>query len=277
MNIKSVTLIASLFLLSINGFSQSKKVLRAQIETLKKQSDSLSQIATTQEELINKLSSYQKDLSSQKDTFSYAMGAELYSNNLKQQGLDTAMNVDAFYLGMRNASLGLDNMHPSQKQYIIQTTFEAIEARKEEQRKIEEEKRKAVADSNMVWGQAFLAKNGQQKNVITLDGGLQYKVITPGKKDGLTPTSQDKVQVHYEGRLINGDIFDSSYQRNNPSTFGVTQVIQGWTQILQQMKEGDKWEVYIPSDLAYGARGSRGAIGPNETLIFIVELIKVNP
>ncbi len=122
-------------------------------------------------------------------------------------------------------------------------------------------------------GEAFLAENGKKEGVKTLPSGLQYKVIKEG--EGKTPTKSDTVVVHYKGTFINGGEFDSSYKRNEPAEFGVTQVIKGWTEILQIMKEGSKYQVFIPWSLAYGERGAGGLIGPFETLLFEVELIKV--
>ena len=120
-------------------------------------------------------------------------------------------------------------------------------------------------------GQAFLDKNAKKKGIITTASGLQYKVIKKGT--GNNPGSTDKVIAHYRGTLINGTEFDSSYQRKEPTTFALNQVIPGWTEGLQLMKPGAKYKFYIPSKLAYGERGTRGKIGPNETLIFDIELI----
>jgi FKBP-type peptidyl-prolyl cis-trans isomerase len=120
-------------------------------------------------------------------------------------------------------------------------------------------------------GKAFLAENAKKPGVVTLPDGLQYSVIKEGT--GPKPTKSQTVTVNYEGKLIDGSIFDSSYQRGEPISFGVTQVIPGWTEILQLMPVGSTWMVYIPSDLAYGASGAGAAIGPNETLIFKIELI----
>ena len=122
-------------------------------------------------------------------------------------------------------------------------------------------------------GEAFLAENAKKEGVKTLPSGLQYKVIKEGT--GKQPTKSDTVEVHYKGTLIDGREFDSSYKRGKPAEFGVTQVIKGWTEILQVMKEGAKYQVFIPWQLAYGERGAGDLIGPHETLVFDVELIKV--
>ena len=123
-------------------------------------------------------------------------------------------------------------------------------------------------------GEAFLAANKSKQGVVTLPDGLQYKVITEGK--GAKPTLNDVVTVHYAGTLVDGKEFDSSYKRGEPATFPVAGVIAGWTEALQLMPAGSTWELFIPASLAYGDQGAPPAIGPNETLIFKVQLISVN-
>ncbi|TWU56643.1 FKBP-type 22 kDa peptidyl-prolyl cis-trans isomerase [Rubripirellula tenax] len=122
-------------------------------------------------------------------------------------------------------------------------------------------------------GVNYLAKNAKDEGVEALEGGLQYKVIKAG--DGESPAATDTVKVHYTGTLIDGTVFDSSVKRGEPATFRVNQVIKGWQMALQKMHVGDKWMLYIPSDLAYGERGSPGAIGPHEVLVFEVELLEI--
>ena len=133
---------------------------------------------------------------------------------------------------------------------------------------------KSLPDINLAKGQAFLEKNGKRKGVFTLESGLQYEVLTKGS--GISPKSEDKVEVHYHGTLIDGEVFDSSIDRGEPTSFQVDGVIKGWTEALQLMKQGAKWKLFIPADIAYGETGSN-SIGPNETLIFEVELIEVTP
>jgi len=136
------------------------------------------------------------------------------------------------------------------------------------------QKRQAeMATAQKAKGDLFLAENAKKEGVKTLKGGVQYKVLKAGS--GASPKPTDTVQVHYTGKLIDGSVFDSSVQRGQPASFRVNQVIQGWQMALQQMKVGDKWMLYIPSDLAYGERGSQGAIGPNEVLQFEVELLGI--
>ena len=122
-------------------------------------------------------------------------------------------------------------------------------------------------------GQAFLERNGAREEVITTDSGLQYEVLVSG--DGASPAPADLVTVHYTGTLIDGTVFDSSVQRGQPAEFPANRLIPGWVEALQLMQVGDKWMLYIPSDLAYGERGAGGAIGPNQTLIFEIELLGV--
>ena len=122
-------------------------------------------------------------------------------------------------------------------------------------------------------GVTFLAENAKKEGVKTLDGGVQYKVLKAGS--GPSPKPDDTVKVHYTGKLIDGSVFDSSVERGQPASFQANQVIKGWQMALQKMKVGDKWMLYIPSDLAYGERGSQGAIGPNEVLIFEVALLGI--
>ena len=122
-------------------------------------------------------------------------------------------------------------------------------------------------------GEAFLAENAKKEGVQTTDSGLQYVVVEEG--DGATPTAADTVRCHYAGTLIDGTEFDSSYKRGQPAEFPVSGVIAGWTEALQMMKVGAKWEVALPSDIAYGSRGAGGAIGPDEALLFTIELLDI--
>ena len=177
------------------------------------------------------------------------------------------MDVDAYALGMRDAFEGAEARLTEEEINAEMMAF---------QEKVEAEREAAqaqVAEGNAEAGVAFLAENAQREGIIVTDSGLQYEVVTAG--DGASPGPDDQVEVHYRGTLIDGTVFDSSYDRGQTVTFGVTQVIPGWTEALQLMKEGDKYNLYIPSDLAYGAGGAGQVIGPNSTLIFEVELIKI--
>jgi FKBP-type peptidyl-prolyl cis-trans isomerase FklB len=132
----------------------------------------------------------------------------------------------------------------------------------------------SLADLNLDKGKAFLSRNKERPDVVTLESGLQYEVLTKGV--GSNPLSDDEVEVHYHGTLLDGQVFDSSIQREEPATFNVSGVIKGWTEALQLMKVGAKWKVFIPSDLAYQEAGNN-SIGPNETLVFEVELLGISP
>jgi FKBP-type peptidyl-prolyl cis-trans isomerase len=136
-------------------------------------------------------------------------------------------------------------------------------------------KHKTEADKNLKDGETFLAENKKKEGVTTLPSGLQYKVVKSGT--GKTPKATDKVTTHYRGTLIDGTVFDSSYERKEPTSFPVNGVIKGWTEALQLMKEGDNWQLFVPAQLGYGERGAGGKIGANATLIFEIELLKVEP
>jgi len=160
----------------------------------------------------------------------------------------------------------------------LMTDEEVKETIAELQKKVQakqEAMRKVQGEANKKAGDEFLAANAKQKGVKTTDSGLQYLVIEPG--NGKTPAATDKVKVNYRGMLVDGTEFDSSYKRGNPVEFPVNGVIKGWTEALQMMKEGGKYKLFIPAELAYGERGAGPVIGPNATLIFEVELLEVNP
>ncbi|MGO1232901.1 MAG: FKBP-type peptidyl-prolyl cis-trans isomerase [Marinobacter sp.] len=151
---------------------------------------------------------------------------------------------------------------------------EALMAYQQQLQEEQQDQQDNVAQKNREAGEAFLAENAEREGVQTTESGLQYEVIEEG--NGETPKATDQVQVHYTGKLISGEVFDSSRERSEPVTFGLSQVIPGWTEGLQLMSEGARYKLYIPSDLAYGQGGNQ-PIGPNETLIFDVELLAVNP
>ncbi|OGT28509.1 MAG: hypothetical protein A2624_00855 [Gammaproteobacteria bacterium RIFCSPHIGHO2_01_FULL_42_8] len=136
-----------------------------------------------------------------------------------------------------------------------------------------QQKQTELSEKNQQAGQLFLTANAKKPGVITTPSGLEYQILNAGS--GVSPTANDTVTVNYEGSLIDGSVFDSSYQRGQPATFKVGDVIPGWQEALQLMKAGDTWMLYIPAKLAYGNTGSPGAIGPNETLVFKVNLISV--
>jgi len=199
-------------------------------------------------------------LKNQKDKVSYIIGMDI-GNNLKKQSIDIDPNILA--KGLKDS---LTSGKPLLTEKEIQETMAAFQ--KEMMAKKEE-----VAKQNKKDGETFLSENKKKEGVKTLPSGLQYKVIKAGA--GKKPKSTDTVTVHYRGTLINGTEFDSSYKRGQTVSFQVSGVIPGWTEALQLMEEGAKWQLFIPSNLAYGERGAGGVIGPNATLIFEVELVSI--
>ena len=178
-----------------------------------------------------------------------------------------AMDVDAYALGMRDAFEGAEARLTEEE---ITAEMMAFQEKMEAERAGEQA---ALSEGNSEAGTAFLAENAQREGVTVTESGLQYEVVKAGT--GATPGVDDQVEVHYRGTLIDGTVFDSSYDRGQTVTFGVTQVIAGWTEALQLMQEGATYKLYIPSDLAYGAGGAGQVIGPNATLIFDVELVAI--
>ena len=192
------------------------------------------------------------------DKFSYGLGMGI-GQNLLSMGVSD-VNVDDFVAAIKAVLSGeKPEMTHAEAQKVVNDRFQELS--EQAYAKMKEE------------GETFLAANSKKEGVVTLPSGLQYEVLVEGT--GKQPTASDRVQCHYEGTLIDGTLFDSSIKRGEPAVFGVTQVIPGWVEALQLMKEGAKWRLYIPSDLAYGPRGAGGAIGPNSTLIFDVELLQI--
>ncbi len=198
----------------------------------------------------------------QDDKISYAIGYDV-GKNLKNV---ITINTDLFIQGIKDSIADQPNMTQAQVQEAIKA-FQGL-ARGKQIKAME----KKLAD-NKAAGTAFLEANKAKEGVTVLASGLQYKVITKG--EGATPKPEDKVKCHYKGTLINGQVFDSSYKRNQPAVFPVNGVIKGWTEALQLMKTGDKWMLFVPSELAYGDRGAGETIAPGSTLIFEVELLSI--
>lgn len=203
-------------------------------------------------------------LKDQKDKISYGIGFNL-ANSLKNGGIE--VNQDMLIQAIQDVLGGKPTLLNESE------VREVLTALQKDMRAKADEKRKVAAETNKKEGEAFLAANKNKPGVVALPSGLQYKVLQEGK--GKTPSSNDTVTVHYRGTLLDGTEFDSSYQRNQPATFKVNGVIKGWTEALQLMKEGAKWQLFIPSQLAYGEFGAGGKIGPNSVLTFEVELISV--
>jgi len=189
---------------------------------------------------------------------SYSLGVNMASS-VKSQGLES-IDANAVAKAFNDVFEGKDlDISEEESMSILQEFFGKIQAEKS-------------AKANEA-GKTYLAENAKKEGVTTTESGLQYEVINSGK--GAKPNPSDQVTVHYHGTLLDGTVFDSSVDRGEPATFGVTQVIKGWTEALQLMSIGDKWKLTIPSDLAYGDQGAGGMIGPGATLVFEVELLGI--
>ncbi len=192
------------------------------------------------------------------DKFSYAIGLGI-GQNLMSMGAKEIV-VEDFAQAIKDVIEGNKTaISHEEAREIVNKFFEDMQAK--------------VSAAAIEQGAAFLAENAKKEGVVVLPSGLQYEIITEGTGDKASAT--DQVQCHYEGKLVDGTVFDSSYQRNQPATFGVNQVIPGWVEALQLMPAGSKWRLYIPSDLAYGAQGAGDVIPPHSALIFDVELLDV--
>ena len=215
-------------------------------------------------------------LKDQKDKLSYALGMNMGTNlhaNLQRDAIDIDPNI--VLQGIKDAMTGGKLlMTEAEARAALTQLQQDLMAKQREAMAKEEEKMKATAEPNKKEGEAFLTANKAKEGVVTLPSGLQYKIVTEGS--GPKPTVSDTVVCNYRGTLINGTEFDSSYKRGEPASFQVSRVIKGWTEALQLMPVGSKWQLFIPSDLAYGERGTPGgSIGPNSTLIFEVELLSI--
>ncbi len=203
-------------------------------------------------------SAVEVDMNDESQKAAYSLGVNV-GLSFKSQKLDEDLDVEQIIQGMRDALKGEEKVSDQEARANLDAYFQA--------------KREKDVAANLEKGNQFLAENGARKEVTTTASGLQYEVMKPG--DGVKPTTSDRVSVHYHGTLIDGSVFDSSVERGQPATFGVTQVIAGWTEALQLMPVGSKYKLFIPANLAYGEQGSRGGIGPNEALVFEVELIEI--
>ena len=197
---------------------------------------------------------------------SYIFGTNVGSQ-FKAENIE--LDPDAFLLGLQDAVAG------NPPKLNEEETVAVLQSFQEQQLAKQEEALRVAGEANQKEGDAYLAENATKEGVVALESGLQYKVLEEGT--GKKPDEEDVVEVHYRGTLIDGTEFDSSYKRGEPARFGVNQVIPGWTEALQLMKEGAKWQLVVPSQLAYGPGGTGGTIGPNQTLLFDVELLKVIP
>jgi FKBP-type peptidyl-prolyl cis-trans isomerase len=204
-------------------------------------------------------------LETKKDTISYSIGLN-FGSSLQHDSV--SVNPDMFLQGVLDASADSTKRMLTQKE--VGDILEKFMAELRDKRMAQ---LKASGEKNKVDGDKFLAENGKNPDIVTLPSGLQYRVLVMGK--GKKPTAKSTVTAHYIGKLLDGTEFDNSYKRGEPATFPVTNVIKGWMEGLQMMKEGSKYEFFIPSDLAYGEKGAGGVIPPSATLIFQVELISV--
>lgn len=204
--------------------------------------------------------------SSQQEQMGYSYGFLMGRSNAETLN---NINLDAFIIGLKQGSAAGKSSLSDEEMAKALLEFKKMNEAKQ---LIKFQK---IAADNLKLGQEFLAENAKKTGIVTLPSGLQYQILNNGS--GRSPTAKSKVTVNYEGRLIDGTIFDSSIARNQPVEFQASQVIQGWTEGLQLMKEGAKYRFFIPSKLAYGEMGSGDSIEPNSTLIFDVELLKVSP
>jgi FKBP-type peptidyl-prolyl cis-trans isomerase FklB len=200
---------------------------------------------------------------------SYIIGRDL-ARNFAQQGLE--LDIDILAAALKEGLQGLPSrLNQEQMQAAMQQLQEQLGGGEDDD---DDTQTPDAMNNNKTEGEAFLTENAKKPGVTTLPSGLQYEVLTEGS--GKKPTLKSSVTTHYHGTLINGKVFDSSYQRGQPATFPVNGVIAGWTEALQLMGEGSKYRLYIPSDLAYGKRGAGRDIPGDTALIFDVELLKVN-
>lgn len=212
----------------------------------------------------NEGSSNTQALESLQQKASYSYGVDV-ATRLKQQGIE--LDVKALNQGIADAYNGDELALSEEDRLQAKTTFQT------ELRDALVKQQADVAEKNLADGKAFLEENSKKPGVITTDSGLQYKILTTG--DGKQPKASDTVTTHYKGTLIDGREFDSSYKRDKPASFPVKGVIKGWTEALQLMHVGDKWQLYIPSELAYGATKRSELIQANSTLVFELELLGI--
>ena len=204
------------------------------------------------------------ELKSDKEKISYSIGMDI-GGNLKRGSVE--IDPDILAKGLKDSYGGGKTLLTEDEARKTIADFQQALRAKQAETMIK------LAEKNKVDGEKFLAENAKKEGVKTLPSGLQYKEITPGT--GKSPKATDTVTTHYKGTLIDGTEFDSSYKRGEPASFPVSGVIAGWTEALQLMKEGSKWQLFVPPNLAYGERGAGRDIGPNATLLFEVELISV--
>jgi len=248
---KKSIIITAAFLVTCISFGQKKKDLINEVAKLKKE------VTQLQSKLDNIEKAKEINLENDIHNFSYAFGVSI-GNNLKTIGFDS-LSYHSLSGALEDVLNGKEKMNLNDAQKKVQETIKELQEKEAEEKSAE--------------GQQFLAENGKRAGVVTTESGLQYEVLKEGK--GPLPKASEKVKVHYTGMLIEGKVFDSSIERGEPTTFGVTQVIKGWQEALQLMPVGSKWKIFIPQDLAYGPRGAGGEIPPYAALIFEMELLEI--
>ncbi|MBS1764197.1 MAG: FKBP-type peptidyl-prolyl cis-trans isomerase [Bacteroidetes bacterium] len=200
------------------------------------------------------------------DSVSYGIGVSI-GENFKKEGL-TDMNIDVMARGISEAMKG------EKTELSMEQIKSVIDSYMGEKQKVKDAEAQAKGAANLEKGKKFLEENGKRQGVVTLPSGLEYEIIKEG--NGPKPKADDMVTTHYHGTLIDGKVFDSSVERGQPAQFALNQVIPAWTEALQLMPVGSKWKLFVPANLAYGEHGAGGVIGPNETLIFEVELLSID-
>lgn len=211
------------------------------------------------------------DLKTEDDNISYSLGFSMGSRFIRD-GLD--INLEMFQEGIKDGFTGSKQiLNEEEMQKTMMALQQKMMAKRQTEHMKEMEERKNLGEANKEKGVKFLEVNKAKEGVTTLESGLQYRILKKGT--GASPKATDTVKCHYKGTTIDGREFDSSYKRGEPATFALNRVIKGWTEGLQLMKEGGKWEFFVPSELAYGEKGAGPNIGPNEVLIFEVELLGI--
>ena len=201
------------------------------------------------------------ELNTNKDKLSYIFGVQV-GQGLRAEGVE--LEMDAFTAGIKDMLAGNNSQIDAAQAQILVSDYQ--EKKQQEMAKLSAKKQNESS--------TFLANNAKKDGVFVTASGLQYKIVEKGK--GKSPTSENKVIAHYTGKLLDGTVFDSSHDRGEPATFPVSGVIKGWQEALPMMKEGGKWQIVVPANLAYGDRGVGNLIGPNETLIFDIELVSIS-
>lgn len=262
--ITAVTILAAGMLLPGNALAQDTPAATTQSASPSASGSSKTQTPAAKKPTTGAKSAAPLTLKTQKDKFSYALGMKMGANLKKQ---DVPVDPAILSRGLKDALAGGKTLITDEEAQA------ALNDVQNDLRKKQQEKMAAAGANNKKEGETFLAANKGKEGVVSLPSGLEYKILKEGT--GAKPAASDSVVCNYRGTLINGTEFDSSYKHGQPATFPVSGVIKGWTEALQLMPVGSKWQLFIPPDLAYGERGAGGDIGPDSTLIFEVELLSI--